>query len=126
MIPGANLSFKFRLTNPGEPPTDPAARIPIKHADFLDVIVYVYVYADKVVKFSKSERYENRLTAIDDYYLKVDLSPEQTRSLGEGVPKFSVYTAVAATGYPNGKIVAKGAGNLLAEPLVFNPISEEL
>lgn len=118
MITGANLSFKFRLMN-----ADGSAA---RHSDFLDVIVYVYVYADKVVKFSKGDRYENRLTPIDDYYLKVDLSPEQTRSLGEGVPKFSVYTAVAATGYANGKIVAKGSGDLLEEPLVLNPISEEL
>lgn len=89
MITGANLSFKFRLMN--------ADGSVARHSDFLDVIVYVYVYADKVVKFSKSDRYENRLTAIDDYFLRVDLSPEQTRSLGEGMPKFSVYTAVHAT-----------------------------
>ena len=120
MISGANLSFKFRLLN--------ADGSVARHSDFLDVIVYVYVYvyADKVVKFSKSDRHENILTPIDDYYLKVDLSPEQTRSLGEGMAKFSVYTAVSATGYPDGKIIAKGAGSLLAEPLVFNPISEEL
>ena len=118
MITGANLSFKFRLLN-----ADGSAA---KHSDFLDVIVYVYVYADKVVKFSKSDRHENRLTPIDDYYLKVDLSPEQTRSLGEGIPQFSIYTAVPATGYPNGKIVAKGAGNLLDAPMIHNPISEEL
>lgn len=118
MITGTNLSFKFRLLN-----TDGSAA---KHSDFIDVIVYVYVYADKVLKFSKSDRHENRLTAIDDYYLKVDLSPEQTRSLGEGMPKFSIYTAVQATGYPDGKIIAKGTGNLLDKPLVNNPISVEL
>lgn len=118
MITGANLSFKFRLLN-----ADGSAA---KHSDFLDVIVYVYVYADKVVKFSKSDRHENRITPIDDYYLKVDLSPEQTRSLGEGMPKFSVYTAVSATGFPNGKIIAKGAGDLLDAPMINNPISEEL
>ena len=118
MISGANLSFKFRLLN--------ADGSVARHSDFLDVIVYVYVYADKVVKFSKSDRHENILTPIDDYYLKVDLSPEQTLRLGEGIPKWSIYVSIPATGYATGKLVKKGAGILINEPFVFDPISPEL
>ena len=116
MIGGINLDFKFRMSNDDG--------TPIKHSDFLDVIFYVYVFTGKIVKFSKSDLY-NSLALIDDYYLGVNLSPEQTLRLGEGIPKWSIYVSIPATGYATGKLVKKGAGILINEPFVFDPISPE-
>ena len=116
MITGSNLSFQFCLRN------DDGTLA--RHSDFTDVIVYVYIYSDKIVKFSKSDLY-NRLIAIDDHNMRVDLSPEQTRGLGTGIPKFSAYTSVPATGFPDGKLILKGRGNLLDTPLEDDPISAE-
>lgn len=116
MIPGASLSFKFRLINDDGSPA--------KHSDFLDIIVYVYIYADKVIKFSKSDRY-NPLVLLNDNELRVDCSPEQTRSLGAGKPKFSIYLAIPAAGFPDGKLVFKGRCDILDTPLEPDPISVE-
>ena len=116
MINGSNLSFSFRLLNDDDTPA--------KHSDFLDVIVYVYVYVDKIVKLSKSDKYI-RLVPVDDYYLRADLDPAQTRSLGSGVPKFSIHAVIPAQDYANGKMVLKGKGKLLEDELEFDPITDE-
>ena len=116
MIPGASLIFKFRLVN-----NDGTLA---KHSDFLDLIVYVYIHSNKIVKFSKSDKY-SPLVLLNENELRVDLSPEQTRFLGTGRPFFSIYAAVAATGFPDGRLVLKGRGQLLDTPLEADPISDE-
>lgn len=116
MVTGSSLSFKFRILNDDGTPA--------KHTDLTDVVVYVYVYENRVVKFSKSAMY-NPLGEIDEYWLRVDCTPEQTRYLGPGIPVFALYIAVAAPGYPDGQLHCKGRWPLLSEPLVTDPISDE-
>jgi len=111
---GASIIFNVAFKN------EDGTTVP--HTNFSEVIVYVYTYEDKPIKFSKTSKY-SQMAVIDENTLQVRMTSVQTSLLAKGVAKYSVYAAIDSNDMPDGKVSYIGGGSLLV--MENDPISIE-